>query len=292
MHINKLCVVTDRGNLLNGSLFEDGNTDTVLICVTGLHGNSFTNPFLRDMGRRLAKSGINFILAESSDAHPLIESYNIITQKVDRLGSGTSRLKNCIDDIGSYISKAESMGYKHIYLAGHCLGSSKVIHYLASTRDPRIERFILFNPGDHGQFMAEVSEDEKRTVLKLMQEGRGDEMLPFALMGWFHCSVATAYDYVCDECIIYNCSADKEAPRDDLKKLNYRGLFVIGECDVYPVNGPLEYIKHINSETPYRESNDLLVIPGADHIFKDKGEALADAILPVIQRWIKEDSLK
>ena len=288
MHINKLCIVTERGNLLNGAHFEDGPTDTVLICVTGLHGNSFTNPFLKDMGRSIAKSGIHFILAESSDAHPLIESYNVKTGQIEKLGSCTSRLENCIDDIGSYVKKAFSMGYKHIYLGGHCLGASKVVHYLSVTQDKRIEKFILFNPGDHGKFLADVTLEEKNAVLDLMSKGDLNKPLPFTLMGWFRCSVGVAYDYVRDDCIIYNVSAIKEPPKDDLHRLSHHGMLVIGGDDVYPHNGPLEYIKEINKKIPDSDNNELIEVEGADHIFTGKGEALAASILPVLQKWRNE----
>ena len=285
MHINRLCIPTKRGSLLSGALFEDGSSDSVLICITGLHGNSFTNPFLRDAGRKIAKSGINFILAETSDAYPSIESFNVKTGKPETLGSRRGRLEDSIDDIGSYITKAEGMGYKHIYLAGHCLGASKVVHYLATIQDKRVEHFVLFSPGDHGQFMSELTENEKEYVLKEMEQGHEDEMLPFALMGWFNCSVGTAYDYVNDKCIIYVASADKEPPNDDLKRLNLSGMFVIGDGDVYAIPGPLEYLQKINADTPESDVNELIVIEGADHIYQGKGEALAEGILPILHKW-------
>ena len=290
MHINKLCIITQRGNLLNGAHFEDGPSDTALIVVTGLHGNSFTNPFLRDMGRRIAKAGIHFILAESADAHPRIESYNVRTQQVEQLGSGTARLADCIDDIGSYVSKACAMGYKHIYLGGHCLGASKVVHYLATTQDPRVERFVLLNPGDHGLFMAEVTPEEKTAILEKIAQGLVDEPLPFALMGWFRCTVGVGYDYVSDDCIIYNVSAETDPPRDDLRHIIHHGMLVIGEQDVYPANGPLDYIEKINAKIPDSKNNELIEVPGADHVFTGCGEILADSILPVLQRWGEEDS--
>ena len=38
-------VFTSRGVVLNGVLFKSGNADTVLIAITGIHGNFYSNPF-------------------------------------------------------------------------------------------------------------------------------------------------------------------------------------------------------------------------------------------------------
>ena len=43
--MEKLKVPTQRGVLLDGVLFGSGKADTVMIAITGIHGNFYSNPF-------------------------------------------------------------------------------------------------------------------------------------------------------------------------------------------------------------------------------------------------------
>ena len=47
--MKKLNVPTKRGVLLDGVLF-DGGSDTVMIAITGIHGNFYSNPFYYNIG--------------------------------------------------------------------------------------------------------------------------------------------------------------------------------------------------------------------------------------------------
>ena len=62
-------VETKRGVLLNGVFFnETKSSDTVLIAITGIHGNFYSNPFYYNIGYTLNKRNINFIYAQTNDA--------------------------------------------------------------------------------------------------------------------------------------------------------------------------------------------------------------------------------
>ena len=47
--MKKLKVPTKRGVLLDGVLFG-GGADTVMIAITGIHGNFYSNPFYYNIG--------------------------------------------------------------------------------------------------------------------------------------------------------------------------------------------------------------------------------------------------
>ena len=61
-------VFTNRGVALSGVLFKSGNADTVLIAITGIHGNFYSNPFYYNFGDTLNKNGYDFIYAITNDA--------------------------------------------------------------------------------------------------------------------------------------------------------------------------------------------------------------------------------
>lgn len=50
--MKKLKVPTKRGVLLDGVLFG-GGADTVMIAITGIHGNFYSNPFYYNIGNTL-----------------------------------------------------------------------------------------------------------------------------------------------------------------------------------------------------------------------------------------------
>jgi hypothetical protein len=79
----ELKIETRRGTLLDGVLFGTGDkadtvkssgiaasrgSDTVLICITGIHGNFYSNPFYYNIGNTLTADGIDFIYAQTNDA--------------------------------------------------------------------------------------------------------------------------------------------------------------------------------------------------------------------------------
>ena len=70
MSAYRLDVPTRRGSVLNGVLFrnDDVKADTVMIAITGIHGNFYSNPFYYDFGETLNAAGIDFIYAQTNDA--------------------------------------------------------------------------------------------------------------------------------------------------------------------------------------------------------------------------------
>ena len=75
--MKSLEVATKRGTVLNGVIFDsEKKTDTVVIAITGIHGNFYSNPFYYNIGETLSASGIDFVYAHTNDAFGQIETYN------------------------------------------------------------------------------------------------------------------------------------------------------------------------------------------------------------------------
>lgn len=125
-------VPTKRGVVLNGVLFrqqEKRAADTVMIAITGIHGNFYSNPFYYNIGDTLNEGGFDFIYAQTNDAFGQIRTLNVHTQKEEIIGSWNERFSYTDEDIDAYLSFAKREGYQHIILAGHSLGANKVIYY-------------------------------------------------------------------------------------------------------------------------------------------------------------------
>lgn len=71
--MEKVKIETNRDILLDRVLFgTDGKADTVLIAITGIHGNFYSNPFYYNNGDTLTADGIDFIYAQTNDAYGAI----------------------------------------------------------------------------------------------------------------------------------------------------------------------------------------------------------------------------
>lgn len=61
--IEELNIISKSGTELQGTLFKSGHASTVLIAITGVHGNFYSNPFYVNIGKTLMDAGIDFIYA-------------------------------------------------------------------------------------------------------------------------------------------------------------------------------------------------------------------------------------
>ena len=90
----RLNVPTKRGVVLNGVLFrteEKRTVDTVMIAITGIHGNFYSNPFYYNIGDTLNLGGIDFIYAQTNDTFGRIRTINVNTGKEELIGSWNER---------------------------------------------------------------------------------------------------------------------------------------------------------------------------------------------------------
>jgi len=134
--------------LLPGVLFSQKETDTVVINITGIHGNFESNPFYFSIGNTLSSNGIDFVYALTCDAYPEIHTINVHTGEKTVIGSATENFDDMDDDVGAYLHWAEKKGYSHIILSGHSLGVNKIIHYLSGHPDSKVEHFLFLSPAN------------------------------------------------------------------------------------------------------------------------------------------------
>ncbi len=181
----KIDAETERGTLLNGVLFSsEKKADTVVIAITGIHGNFYSNPFYYNIGDTLTAGGIDFIYAQTNDAFGQIQTFNVKTQTPELIGSWNEDFNYVDEDIEGYLKFAHKEGYKNIILAGHSLGANKVIYYLSRHHDKNnVSHFILLSPANLTWLMKNVTEREKQIILEYVESGNENKILPFYFMG-------------------------------------------------------------------------------------------------------------
>ncbi len=283
--MKKLNIATERGTILNGVLFDDTkNADTVVIAITGIHGNFYSNPFYYNIGETLnGVGGINFIYAQTNDAFSEIETYNIKSGEKEICGSWNERFSYTDEDIGAYL-KFAAENYTHVILAGHSLGANKVIHYLSSHHDKNLpEHFILLSPANISYMTKGVTAQEKAIISKMIRYGKGENILPFPFMGWVICTANTAADWRLSD--ILNNVHVGDGDFSQAEKITHSGALVIGTYDNFTCGNPAEFLKNINNHIPTAQENKLIFIEKTGHTYQQKEQEIADVVLKLVKDW-------
>ena len=274
---------TKRGVVLNGVLFEsEKKSDTVLIAITGIHGNFYSNPFYFNIGDTLSANGIDFIYAQTNDAFSEIETINFKTKKKELIGSWNERFFYTEEDIGAYIDFA-AKNYKKIILAGHSLGANKVIYYLSKNFDERVDKFIFLSPANLTYMMKNVTDYEKKIIKKFVDYGQGEKILPFEFMGWVVCTANTANDWLSGT--LNNVHVEVDGDFTQVEKIRHEGALFIGTYDNFTCGDPVKFLKNINDHMQTAEKNKLIFIEKTGHTYQQKEQEIADKILDVIKSW-------
>ena len=283
----RLNVPTKRGSVLSGVLFrpeEKRSADTVMIAITGIHGNFYSNPFYYNIGDTLNAGNIDLVYAQTNDAFGQIETVNVNTGKKETIGSWNERFSYTDEDIDAYLTFAREEGYEHIILAGHSLGANKVIYYLSHNHDPRIERFFLLSPANLTYMMSGVTEREKRIIKDQVERGDGDQMLPFPFMGWVECIANTAWDWQFSG-LLNNVHTAKDGDFSQAEKITHTGALLVGTYDNFTDGDPSEFLRNLNNHIPTHKHNKLIFIEKTGHTYQMKNQEVADDILHQLQEW-------
>lgn len=283
----RLNVPTKRGSVLNGVLFrprEKKNTDTVMIAITGIHGNFYPNPFYYNIGDTLNSANYDFIYAQTNDAFGQIETFNVNTKEKEIIGSWNERFSYTDEDIDAYLTWACKEGYEHIILAGHSLGANKVIYYLSNNHDSRVEHFFLLSPANLTYMMSGVTAREKQMIKDQVERGDGDKLLPFPFMGWVECIANTAYDWQFSG-VLNNVHTAHDGDFSQAEKIVHTGALLVGTYDNFTDGDPSDFLRNLNAHMPTAEQNKLIFIEKTGHTYQMKNQEVADDILAQLNEW-------
>ena len=286
--MESLNVSTQRGTVLNGVLFPAQKSDTVVIAITGIHGNFYSNPFYYNIGNTLSANGIDFIYAQTCDAFGEIETVNVKTDAKELIGSWNERFSYTDEDIDAYLDYA-AKNYRHVILAGHSLGANKVIYYLSRHHDlKRVEHFILLSPANLSYMMSSVTEGEKDFIRRIVRYGKGQTLLPFYFMGWVACTADTANDWLSG--MLDNVHTARDGDFSQVEQIIHTGALVIGTYDNFTDGDPSGFLKNINEHMPTANFNELIFIEHTGHTYQQKHQEIADRLLALVTSWKNERS--
>ncbi len=274
-------VNTPRGLELKGAMWGNNLMDTVVIMMSGICSNVFQNDLLPATGELLSANNIAYIAGQAMDAFSMIAYSDLKNHKQVYTGVVFDDFNLVYEDVEAYVKYAKELGFKNIILAGHSLGSNKIINYLGTTSDSYVDYFIVTAPVDLGYWWKVMPNINKCLELakEFVAEGRGEEILPYVFGGFSPISAKTVLNfYNADN--LKNCpvlSGDGET--NSLSSIKINGAFVIGGKDSMADGNPKEFMESINSYCKHPEDNKVIVIPDASHIFYNKHNEYASIIL-------------
>lgn len=281
-------VNTPRGLELKGAMWGNTSMDMVVIMMSGICSNVFQNDLLPATGELLSKNNIAFIAGHAMDAFSFFCYSDINLKKQVNTGVVFDDFSLVYEDVEAYVKYAKELGFKNIVLAGHSLGSNKIINYLGNTPDNFVDYFIVTAPIDLGHWWKVMPNID--VCLKLaeqfVEEGRNKEILPYLFGGFSPMSAETVLSFY-NAYNLKNCpviSGDGET--DSLHSIKVNGAFVIGEKDSLTNGDARAFMENINSYCKHPEENRVVVIQGASHIFYGKHNEYAKVILGLVEESV------
>lgn len=283
--MKKLNIATQSGTVLQGVLFPaSSQAKTVVIAITGIHGNFYSNPFYYNIGETLSNAGIDFIYAQTRNAFDKIQEINTLTGEPEIIGSFNEDFAKTIEDLTAYIDFAERQGYENIVLAGHSLGANKVIYYLSETQDQRVSKYLLLSPANVTHLTNFVSEQERAYISQQVANGNGEKVLPFELFGWLSATANTAYQWLYSP-ILNNVHVEKDGDFSQASKIPHAGALLIGTLDRFTYGDPCGFLQNINDHLQNARENQLIFIEQTGHTYQQKEQEVADKICELIRNW-------
>ena len=278
-------VNTPRGLELKGAMWGDNIMDTVVIMMSGICSNVFQNDLLPAAGELLSANNIAFIAGHAMDAFSMIAYSDFSTGKQRYTGVVYDDFSLVYEDVESYVKYAKDFGFKNIVLAGHSLGSNKIINYLGNTADNFVDYFIVTAPIDLGYWWKVMPNVNLclETAKKFVEEGRGKDILPFLFGGFSPMCAETVLGFY-NAYNLKNCPViSNDGETSSLHSIKINGSFVIGGRDSMAGGDPRGFMEKINSYCKHPEDNQVIVVPNSSHIFYGKHEEYAAVILECIQ---------
>jgi len=284
-------VITKRGLELKGAMYGDNCSDTVLIMLTGICSNVFQNDLLDTTGKLLSKNGIAVIIAHASDSFSCLAYTDHSVNKQRHCGVFNDDFSKVYEDVESYVLYAKEQGFKKIILAGHSLGSNKIINYLGNTKDDFIDYFIISSPIDimHWWEIMPNVENCFSMANQWIDNQEGNDILPFMFGGFSPMTANTVVGfYNADN--LKNCPVlSKKGETKSLYNIKPKGSFIIGSKDSVTGESPKGFMEQLNKWTKAPEKNQVIEIEGASHIFFKKDEIYAKTVLDCIQNHFLKD---
>ncbi len=278
-------------------------------CVVHVHGwdgNFYENRFVDYAAQACVRRGIGF-LTGNNRGHDYIADIlrDRRSQKLDarcqkselrkrasgldyvQLGGMYEKLAESVADIGAWVDFVVGRGAKRVILQGHSHGATKVVHYLATTSDPRVCGLILLSPSDDMGWVRKLLGQRFLWVLARAREwvraGKGRQLLPEKDFP-YPVSAATFFDCYHKGSITgsFNISRTDRKEFPELASVRVPVLLAVGTVEEYYVGSAQGFMQGIAECLENCPSFTGAVVEGAPHNYLGYERELGK----VLEKWL------
>lgn len=282
-------VKTKDNICLDGLYLPAEAKDAVFINFHGTASNFHEEDYNKFLAEELLANGISFISANNRGAG-VMDTYQ-------QTGAAFEKFEDCLADFDAWLEFIIKEGFEKIILAGHSLGSEKVVYYMNNGRyADKISAIVLLGPSDSsgshrilkGQVNPRWPEIEKllQQAEEMVKSGRGREFLPNnaygSIIGLMPKTAESFLDFLGPNSKNLEALPLATGRLENYAKIKVPILAVISdnedrEFTALPIRDALNLMK---KENPLTET---AIIAGTDHDFIGKEKELAEIILNFIE---------
>jgi pimeloyl-ACP methyl ester carboxylesterase len=286
-----------------GPQSQSSNPDC-LVHVHGWDGNFYENRFIDHAARACEELGIGFLSGNNRGHDYIADILRDRSQKAEakgqkagvagrfdyvQVGGIYEKLADSVADIKAWIDLAVGRGAKRVILQGHSHGAIKVVHYLATTCDPRVCGLILLSPSDDMGMARKQLGERYLWVLararEMASKGSGRKLLPARDFS-YPVSAATFFDCHNKSSItgIFNMSRTDRTEFPELASIRVPVLMAVGTVEEAFVGRPRKYVADVEKCMVSCPSFTGAVIEGAPHNYLGHETQLAEVLRPWLRR--------
>ena len=284
--------VTSDGYELQGFWIDMGG-ETAVFHSHGTAGDFYTHKFIDVIGGRVSGLGVSFLTANNRghDVYAYLRRYVDGKVRWVQVGGAFERFEDCIFDIGGWLDFLEGQGVRKVVLQGHSL-CQKLLYYQSLKCDRRVAGQIYISPGSDASYVyyslgAERYREANIMVKRMVEEGRGEEMLPEELAIVCPMAALAYHGYMSEEgsgnLFPYH---DPESPRwGALSRVEEPILIIFGGADRF-IKPSVEAASRLFEEKGGGSKVEVRVVDGANHSFVGSEDELSEIIVEWLVRKI------
>lgn len=289
MRFNIVSATTSDSLSLKGLLTQpETNTSQLILHIHGMAGDMYSNSYYNAMYNDYPSADWAFMCVQHRGTGTVTEVLK--GEEVILQGNAYEVFEDCVHDIDAWVTKANQLGFKNIWLQSHSLGPSKVAYYMQQTQDPRVSGLIFISPSDmiglvhtpqaintHKELLAEAEQ--------LVKQGQGSKLLSKPLWENIILSASSYVSFFANKarCGVFNYNQVR-TDWDTVNQLSLPVLAFAGTKDdgIVPIKDAHLAMQQLEQELKHSPRVKTVVFQEAEHDFAGFAKQIVEEVLHFI----------
>ncbi len=240
-----ICHITVGGVDLHGMLLSSPGSKTACLFVHGTGGTFHGDDWVFKVANTFIKNNISFLTANHRGSTSL-SSY-------PPHGATLERFDWCVNDIDGWLSFLKGKGFTQFILAGHSMGTEKIVHYMAQTDRDDIESIVLLGFADSfgttKDYLGRRFDKAMNEAKSLKKRGKGEEFVTTDWLshgGMLPTSAGTFVDLFAERSSLSKALPLRTERLEKYSRIEVPILAVIGDQEEYTASTSTELCRIID----------------------------------------------